>query len=333
MAWLLLGAMPVRAATLELLTYNTWLRPRLVFPGDAQGIRARRLARALAGYDVLVLSEVFDRGARRTLLRDLAGQGYYYTSRSLGRDQLFTVNGGVLIASRWPILAQARLIFDACANTDLCLGDHCLVGDCNARKGVVYVAIQKAGHRFHLFGLHAQAGERPTARAARARQLETLREFIDSRRIPAGEPVIIAGDLNVDRVGATEEYCAMLALLGVASPRTTGGLPYSFDPETNLWAQRISAGEPRQVIDHVLVSGEHLSPEAAQLEVRPVREGGLDLSDHHAVYARLDFPDGPAAVAAQRSWAAEPPCNASPARRSPALAAPSAGRSPAPAPR
>jgi len=72
-AWLLLGVMPVRAATLELLTYNTWLRPRLVFPGDAQGIRARRLARALAGYDVLVLSEVFDRGARRTLLRDLAG--------------------------------------------------------------------------------------------------------------------------------------------------------------------------------------------------------------------------------------------------------------------
>ena len=293
-------AAPARAATdrFEVLSYNTWLRPAVVFPGDVQQPRARLLAQVLRGYDVVVLQELFDAEARATVLRGLAARGYRYTTHRLGPDGLFVKDGGVVIASRWPIVAEAQQLFGACTNTDLCIGEHCLVGDCNAHKGVVYAAIEKEGRRLHLFGTHAQSGEHPAARQVRVSQMQTIRAFIDSRHVPAGEPVIIAGDLNVDQIGSRDEYRRMLQVLGASAPRRRGRLKYSDDPVTNRWTREDSPHAARKVIDHILISDTHLRPARSVLEVRAVRAGGQDLSDHHAVYARLEFPAAPRPLAA-----------------------------------
>jgi endonuclease/exonuclease/phosphatase family metal-dependent hydrolase len=290
-------AAAARADRFEVLSYNAWLRPAIVFPGELSRARARLLPRELVGYDAVVLEEVFDEQARATVLRGLAVQGYRYTTRRLGPAQLFVKDGGVIIASRWPIVAEAQRLFPVCANTNLCLAGHCLVGDCNAHKGVVYAAIEKEGRRYHLFGTHAQAGEDHAAREVREGQLRVIRTFIDSRHIASGEPVIIAGDLNIDEIGSRDEYRRMLKVLGASAPQQRGGLPFSDDPVGNLWTRADKPDAPGKVIDHILIADDHLRPTRSRFEVRPVRIGGQDLSDHHAVYARLDYPTLPAANA------------------------------------
>lgn len=287
------AAGPARAASFELLAYNTWMRPSVLFPGEAQGPRAQLLARELEGYDALVLAELFDARARHTILSGLAARGYRYLTRPLGRDGVLVKDGGVVIASRWPIVAQDQRLFGVCVNTHLCLGSRCLVGDCNAQKGVVYACVEKEGQRYHLFGSHAQAGHFPAAREVRARQMQIIRAFVEEQRIPRGEPVLIAGDLNVDRAAAGEEYRHALRVLGARPPPDRGAPGYSFDPATNSWARDDSPRDPRQQIDHILVSRDHLRPTRAFFEVRPVRAGGQDLSDHHAVHAYLEFPATP----------------------------------------
>jgi endonuclease/exonuclease/phosphatase family metal-dependent hydrolase len=259
--------------TLDVLTCNVFMPP-IVAPDMAE--RAAQLSKPLKGHDVVLLQEAYSDGARETLLAGLA-HDYPYQSRVLGRDSGFRQDGGVAIVSRWPIEREFQLPFGA-----LCGGSDCL-----ADKGVLYARINKAGRRAHVFATHLQSGGGNGA--IRKKQLQRLRNLIDAMRLPANEPVLIGGDLNVDRLGDTSGGFAMLArVLDARHPDAPSNEPHrpTFDPAHNTLA---SGGKRAKYLDYVLYSERHLRPFMAFNRVRELAAAGESLSDHFAVHGRFVF--------------------------------------------
>jgi sphingomyelin phosphodiesterase len=271
---------PSNDHTINVLAYNIYMRTGPFVNGQAQ--RTDRLPAEIRGYDVIVFSEAFHNGLRKKLI-DALRSSYPHASRILGKDSGPRQDGGVIIVSRWPIVAQAQRTF----------GGACHGSDCLADKGVLYVKIMKGGRPYHIFGSHTQADHSAKDRSARKRQFEIIRDFIKSRRIPSDEAVIIAGDLNVERAKEAE-FQSMLNILGAVHPTRTG-LRYShYSPINDL------ASGPPELLDYVLWSKNHLPAVAAFNEVRmprarigwkdlPTEKTRYDLSDHFPVYGRLTF--------------------------------------------
>lgn len=264
--------------TLDVLTFNTALLPEAV-TATRPAERAAVMARALTGYDVVVLQEAFVDAWRGDLLAALAS-AYPYQGAVVGEDGAGGLpvrqDGGIVIVSRWPIVRQATMTY----------GTACSGSDCLADKGVAYVAVRKGERTYHVFGTHAQSLYGWNVERVRARQFVLLRGFVDAQEIPPDEPVLLAGDFNVD--AATPERDAMLAALDATWPPVVGALRATWDPQRNAWA----TGDA-QWIDYVLTADDHASPAAAWNRVVPLRAHGLDLSDHFAVWGRVVMPGPP----------------------------------------
>src|SRR5262249_46875594 len=123
-------------------------------------------------------------------------------------------NGGIFIASKWPIVASQDLVYEACR-----------LSDCLAAKGVQYASVEKRidGHtkRYHIFGTHMQAWGGVEVAAVRSEQARELSRFIERQEIPATQPVLLAGDLNTRGPG-TPQFQAMVDTLRVSMPRIVG---------------------------------------------------------------------------------------------------------------
>ena len=258
----------------DVLTFNAALLPGIIADTD-QGERVARMAPHLTGYDVLVLQEVFVNRWREALLTELA-DAYPYRSALVGkdgaRDLPWRQDGGIVILSRWPIEREATLIF----------GSVCSGSDCLADKGVAYVALRAGERRVHVFGTHAQSIYGADVEEVRATQFGLLREFMEAQDIPADEPVLIVGDLNVDAY--TPELARLLELLEATWPPLVRARRYSWDPIRNAYA----GGAPAW-LDYVLVADGHATPILAWNRAVRLRDGDLDLSDHFAVQGRLVF--------------------------------------------
>lgn len=246
---------PARAG-LSILTHNVAMLPAIA-GGKANATRAELIAGAdyVRGHDVVVLQEAFDNGPSDALKSRLASQ-YPYQTPVLGRSRsgwdetlgsysaLTPEDGGVTILSRWPISHRAQYVYaDGCD------------ADWFSNKGFVYTRLDVDGHPMHVVGTHAQAEAAlcSDAAATRKRQFTELDGFLDGLRIPADEPIVIAGDLNV--IKASPEYDAMLSTLDVTDPWYAGH-PYTWDPETNPLAS--SGG--REHLDYVLFRRGHPQP-------------------------------------------------------------------------
>lgn len=205
-------------------------------------------------------------------------------------------NGGVAVLSRWPIVEKVQGIFIARCGEDAL-----------ANKGFVYARLDRSGESVHVVGVHTQASPEwdevvaalsaagaPLARflgvpacggedgstAVRLAQLAQIRLFLKEKGIPGDEPLLIAGDLNVDR-GRDEEYRAMLAILDVDEPvYDVSSNGATWDPATNGLARGEAAW-----LDYVLVGGGLDSWTQRALVVCP-RDGGVgEYSDHYPVAA------------------------------------------------
>ena len=266
---------PTPDHVLDVLTFNAALLPELA-ASTRQSERAARMAPHLVGYDVLVLQELFINRHREALLTELAG-AYPYRSHLVGRDGArelpWRQDGGTVILSRWPIEREAQLLF----------GDVCSGSDCLADKGVAYAAVRKGTRVFHVFTTHAQSVYGRDPPAVRAAQFALLRSFIDAQAIPEHEPAIVAGDLNVDAYG--DELDAMLGALRAVWPPLVGDARFTWDPVANALAEG-----GREWLDYVLVARDHARPARAWNRAMPLRDGALDLSDHFAVWGRLEMP-------------------------------------------
>lgn len=323
-----------RKVTLKVGTYNVWMLPRKVsaFTGVSprKNTRARLMAEVLPACDLWVFTECFDHRSRKVLLDKLAETGgYFFSTPTVGHKRLTKgkylrklINGGVLVASKYPILSVRIKLF----------GDASCGADRLADKGVLYCKILKEGLLVHVFATHLQAWNDAPSRAMRKTQLLTIKSFMHSLSIdPENDCVLIVGDLNVDfwLNRSSGEYDEMLELLDVQDPavvarneredslveeksqnpnpaqigvcveRAKRRAKYSFDKRLNaLAADGLSSDGSLELLDYVLVSRGHRQPSRAESWVLPMRAASpwkwrkdtqFNLSDHFPVVSELTF--------------------------------------------
>ncbi|MGW8364821.1 sphingomyelin phosphodiesterase [Streptomyces wedmorensis] len=252
------------APRLKVLTYNTFLFSKTLYPNWGQDHRAKAIPAApfFQGQDVVVVQEAFDNSASDALKANAAAQ-YPYQTPVVGRSKTgwdatggaysttTPEDGGVTILSKWPIVRKEQYVYkDACG------------ADWYSNKGFAYTVLDVAGSRVHVLGTHAQstdpgcsAGE---AAQMRSRQFKAIDAFLDAKNIPAGEQVVVAGDMNVD--SHTPEYDTMLADAGLAGADARTGHPYSFDTELNSIASERYPDDPREDLDYVLYRAGNARP-------------------------------------------------------------------------
>ena len=299
-------------ASIKVLTHNLFLLPDVIVSPTTQWSQAARgavigSAGYLKDYDVLLLEECFDNNASKAL-KDNLTPGFPYQTPVLGRSktgwdktsgswrellQGGGTNGGVMIASKWPIEKMMQHVYPAGCDADAF-----------ALKGFVYIVIVKDGKRIHVVASHTQSTQ-PSCGGndviVRKTQFETMKTYVDSLHIPKTEMVIFGGDFNV--IKGTPEYSAMLKYLNVGEPRYAG-VPYTWDTKTNVMASYHYPypANSREYIDYVFVSKDHLVPSKWQnLAIDPVSSSLMsytnllgeksywtDYSDHYPVAAFIN---------------------------------------------
>ncbi|XP_070531616.1 sphingomyelinase C-like [Ptychodera flava] len=314
---------PKRAKILTILAYNIF-EVRYTFLQRGQRERTCRipfhLFNASSDVDVIVFNEVFMGGCfpGELSLRDLLRfHGYMHVTSTVGVDscQLKQVpkveNGGVLIASRWPILAEDEHIYQAVDNTTT---------DLTWCKGVMYAKINKTTEDgetqiYHVFGTHMQAFTGDSNDRVRVAQAGEMKDFMKTQSITVSEPVIYAGDFNADRLNNTKNSEDVLAALDATMPTVVGDYAWTYDRIGN--DLKLLNDSYRSWLDYVTYSNGHLLPDASNSSVRVLRLRDdpfdvcmesvrrqyvypnsddcrdtwtvADLSDHYAVLGVLDF--------------------------------------------
>lgn len=303
----LVGAAPTASSAstaeqvppLRVLSYNVFLFSKTLYPNWGQDHRAAEIAKAsfFRGNDIVVVQEAFDNASSDALKASVASE-YPYQTPVVGRSRsgwdatggaysaTTPEDGGVAILSKWPVLRKEQWVYkDACG------------ADWWSNKGFAYVVLNVNGTKVHVVGTHAQstdpgcaAGE---AAAMRSRQFNAIDAFLDAKNIPAGEQVLVAGDMNVD--SRTSEYASMLADGGLVGADIRTGHAYSFDTRENSIARERYPDDPREDLDHVLHRAGQVRPTVWKNEVVKeqsvpwtVSSWGTDytytnLSDHYPV--------------------------------------------------
>ena len=260
----------------NVLAYNIYMLTPPIALTD-QSDRAAVIAEHVKGYDAIIFSEAFYNSARTTLQTNLSAEYPYFTA--VVDNGVFNDDGGVFIASRYPIVSSAQIVYDDCNGSD-----------CLAAKGVMYAKINKKGRNYHLFGTHTQAWNTAADVATRILQFKALKNFVQSQQIPLSEAVLIGGDLNVDMLANNlGEYDGMLDSLQLMEPLYLG------HPSTYDGAMSYYASPGVEFLDYVMSSNDYLLPDSASNKVLILRSvadnmfNKFDLSDHLAVHGRFVF--------------------------------------------
>ncbi|GMF44681.1 unnamed protein product [Phytophthora fragariaefolia] len=312
-----------RQVSLSVGTYNVWMLPRKVSAftsvSPKKNTRARLIGDLLPPCDIWVLTECFDYRARDILLDKMSEAGYFFFSPTVGHKRMNKsnmrklLNGGVLLASKYPILSvRVKLFEGACAGADKL-----------ADKGVLYCKILKDGLLVHVFSTHLQAWNDPLSRTMRKLQMDMIANFMRAMDIDeVNDVVLFTGDLNVNYWlnKTNKEYDEMLGIFGakdpsVVRPRKLGNASYSdkkesaaeykhlrkysFDPRVNaLAADGLSSDGSLELLDYVLYSSNHRQPKSATSWVQPLTttspwmwrsQPQYNLSDHFPVVSEFTF--------------------------------------------
>lgn len=249
---------------LHIATHNVYLMPRALYPNWGQMARVNLIAKApyMQHNEVVILNELFDEKASAQLKANLQDTYPYQTpilgeNRSAWDDAHGNIpntkitNGGVAILSRYPIMQQEQHVYTQGRGSDAM-----------AKKGFVYIKINKNGQPYHIIGTHLQSDNsersRPKDAAVRSSQMAEIQQFIRQKHIPKNEMVIIGGDMNVMK--DTNEYHNMLSQLNVAPPSFSGH-PYTWDTEKNSIAKYNYPDLKPQYLDYIFVEKAHAHPE------------------------------------------------------------------------
>lgn len=265
---------PIANNSLTVMTYNIWALPVIASHINE---RLALLPQKMRGHDVLMLQEVFAPG-RGAFLRALA-QEYPYQTRMLDKSGVNIYDGGVMIVSRYPIVAQAQFVYPDCSGTD-----------CFADKGINYAQVIKQGEAYHVFATHTASFDTDVARSNRQKQFKQMREFAHSLAIPADETVIYGGDFNVNKRKFEDDYQQMFANLKAKQPSYSGYTESTFDPRINEFAGTpLSGGENVEYLDYIVISDEYAQTQSNDNDVKVPRSSAAslwqkwNLSDHFPV--------------------------------------------------
>lgn len=263
------------AGELNVLSYNIWATT--IFGSQKVDTRLELMPEVMSGYDVLVLTEVFDLAPGSKLLSSLREEYPYQSAEIFKAGKL--LESGTRILSRWPFELEGSEKFDDCNGIQ-----------CAATRGVIYTKIQKQGKPYHVFATHTQSSDDDDNRNARKAQLQQMGDYIRSLNIPSDEPVIMAGDFNVNKIGLPEDRDYMEAVLTAQEPINQGH-NLSYDGDTNTWAEQPYL----EYLDYTLFSRVNQQPLTATQEIFAPRStaealwGEWDLSDHYAARGEFSF--------------------------------------------
>ncbi|KAJ1663920.1 hypothetical protein IW140_003817 [Coemansia sp. RSA 1813] len=196
---------------LRILTQNLFMRPPLIKNNKSDWKDGRLdyfIEHILPNYDIVCLQEMFEyassRRSRLLVAAQKMGFGFYAASERQFPWNV-AIDGGLVIMSRFPIVATESLVYTRGMGPDWI-----------PKKGVVYVKVavhakdadlaEAPATHVHVFTTHTQAsyGEvvitQPDVKI-RLAQLHEFHNFLESvlpkNRAP-GEPVVLTGDFNVD---------------------------------------------------------------------------------------------------------------------------------------
>ncbi|KAF9926770.1 hypothetical protein BGZ67_007959 [Mortierella alpina] len=222
--------------TLSVLSNNVYFLSEALYPNWGQRTRAQLIASSdyIRNHDVVVFQECFDSDPCGMLRDGLRAQS--------------VENGGVLILSKWPMIQMHQFIYKGACGADWF-----------SNKGFAYVILDYQGTKIHVFGTHMQSDDSScsSGQAARyrAEALDAWRSYINSRNVPEGELVIMAGDFNIKR--DTTEFNSLLTRLDAAQPTAYNGHPWTWDTQANEIAHYNYPNDPSEYIDFVLTDKKH----------------------------------------------------------------------------
>ena len=304
----------------KILTYNieTPVKPPLRIYGQKE--RIKRLKPVLGRYvekeevDVILFNELIPREYETLVTDQMSDMGYIHRTETMSES--VSVNGGIILFSKFPIIQQSLSTF----------GDQCSGDDCLAAKGVIFARVDKLGHAFNIFGTHMQAWPGVGNQMIRDNQIKQIFSFVKSRNIPIEEPVFLCGDLNMDLYHDNDHVKHLLYQLGFTIPEIRkGSHPFTVDPEEN---KLVGSDDPSRYkspeypegcvkeyfetwkcpccqpewIDYTLFSQYHKQPTVSSMEVVKLKAPSFqvsmglnikvdieDLSDHFPVLGRFEF--------------------------------------------
>ncbi|RHY28310.1 hypothetical protein DYB32_006074 [Aphanomyces invadans] len=284
--------------TVRGLVYNIWCLPPLATSVLNLSPHKRERMAAIPAVlppdlDFVVFCEAFDDRAKQDLTTAMKRHGFLYeTTIAGGRTKFKLFHSGVFVMSKYPLANTDQLVYGSTA-----IGVERMVD-----KAAMYVQMIKDNQAVHIFATHTQAWDDRAAIKCRAKQIEMLATWMQSKHIPPHDIVVVAGDLNVDQYAVPcTEYDWMTATLGVESPAAVDNTPkYSFDPISNVLASSgMSSGGKAERLDYVMTSTRHRQPTSSATQVLPVKakQGWVDdhgawitdLSDHYPVMSEFHF--------------------------------------------
>lgn len=259
---------------LKVATHNIQALPLYA---DKINARLNEIPDNMQGYDVIMFQEAFD-SKRDDMLLELADEYPYQTHIPSG-DDWNVFDSGTVIVSRYPIVNVDDFIYPDCTGTD-----------CGGDKGVIYAEIIKDGKAYHVTNTHAASFDTDEARALRQVQFQQIRDFVDSKNIPSWEPVMMGGDLNVNKFSHPGDHADMLSNLDAFEPQNTG-YEATYDARVNKYIDSNKTAH----LDYVLVSNTHKAPVESRNDIRVPRStvdslwNHWDLSDHFPVMGDFSF--------------------------------------------
>ncbi|XP_072024488.1 sphingomyelinase C-like [Amphiura filiformis] len=303
---------------LKVLAYNVW-ELRYLYAQSGQQERTCRIPYEVfklhPDVDVIVFNEVFMGGCfadDSLTIRDIIHEhGFVHYTGTVGEPVTprKPENGGVFIASRWPIKVEKQHVYENSQKG---------TADAVSGKGCMYAQIEKTVDNqnkvYHIFGTHLQAQNGTSIDQVRVLQAGEMHAFMQDQDIPADEPVIYAGDLNADKINNVNHAADILMTLEANLPPIVGELDSTYDTEINDIFFEVD--DYVAWLDYALYSDIHVHPTWSALEVvRPrysepfpvcmaainprhtypdselcfISKSIRDLSDHFAVLGVFDY--------------------------------------------
>lgn len=261
------------ASTFKTLAYNVWELRYLYYQIGQRERTCRIIPEVLRRHpdlDAIIFNEAFMGGCiggfnlsysgeKLTFRNVLKEYGFSYITATIGNSPTLRKfeNGGIFIASKWPILEEDNVIYEA---------TQPLTADDLSQEGASYAKILKTvdsvSRVYHVLGTHLQATDNIGSDNVRRNQAREMHELMLSKNIPPHEPVIYGGDLNADRL--SELGADIFEILDASMPEIVGEQQYTKDKSIN---DIYDGGSSQKWIDYVLYSNAHLQPNSATTQV------------------------------------------------------------------
>jgi endonuclease/exonuclease/phosphatase family metal-dependent hydrolase len=264
------GSSSQKEANLSIISYNLKGIPP-IFASDVYTEHNSERATEFSNYlktrvqqgtapDVVLLQEIFAPTFLTTIISN-SNYPYHYTdyteNYTLGNvvsGEIKAVPSGLLILSKYPITESAVHHFPS---------SLCAVEDCYAKKGVLWVKIQKPGVPFPIdvFNTHIQA--RTAQESIREQQIKDMKSFVSSR-VDKAKAVFFGGDFNFrisERYQADDLFVSTFKLIDSFS-----NCLQSSDCKNDFQAPRVKG--VTDLLDHVFYK---TNPNAVEVKVTQAR--------------------------------------------------------------